>query len=293
MAIKAGFPGIDAANHYHNQVGVALGIKDAGVARDKLWIETKVEPCGHSIITPVRQGHCYNDTLAAFAQNLVQLDTAVVDITLIHSPPCVPNSSWADPQCMWPDQPDAVYPQNCNCKAEVPCAMMREQWAALEAMYAAGKTRAIGVSNFCAACLECLATGDVKEDGSKPMVPAVNQIQYHAGMPGNDPSGLVSYSTGKGIMVQAYSPLGGDAHAALLGSAALKTIAAAHNKSTAQVSLRWVLQQGYALTTSTVKEDYMSEDLGAWGWKLTEEEMYTIDKLNVAPDDPVKSMCLL
>ena len=46
MAIKAGFPGIDAANHYHNQVGVALGIKDAGVARDKLWIETKVEPCG-------------------------------------------------------------------------------------------------------------------------------------------------------------------------------------------------------------------------------------------------------
>eukprot|EP00729_Bicosta_minor_P024970 gene24970-22725_t len=62
MAIKAGFPGIDAANHYHNQVGVALGVKDSGVARDKL------------------QGHCYNDTLAAFAQNLVQLDTAVVDI---------------------------------------------------------------------------------------------------------------------------------------------------------------------------------------------------------------------
>ena len=105
--------------------------------------------------------------------------------------------------------------------------------------------------------------------------------------------GLVSYSTGKGIMVQAYSPLGGDAHAALLGSTVLKTIAAAHNKSTAQVALRWVLQQGYALATSTVEKPYMVEDLGAFGWELTADEMVYIDHLNVAPDDPVKSMCLL
>lgn len=94
-------------------------------------------------------------------------------------------------------------------------------------------------------------------------------------------------------MVQAYSPLGGDAHAALLGSTVLKAIAAAHNKSTAQVALRWVLQQGYALATSTVEKPYMVEDLGAFGWELSPDEMVHIDHLNVAPDDPVKSMCLL
>ena len=156
-ALIAGFPGIDCANHYHNQVcvcvcvcvcvrvlrasasaycvsapvhdgnltyvfaasfcpydillqvGVARGI---AMARPSLphdpWLQTKVEPCGHSIITPVRPGHCYNDTLAAFEQNLVQLNVSSVDLTLIHSPPCIPNSTWADPQCMWPDQPDAV-----------------------------------------------------------------------------------------------------------------------------------------------------------------------------------------
>jgi|EP00037_Helgoeca_nana_P023255 2,5-diketo-D-gluconate reductase A len=289
-ALITGFPGIDAANHYHNQVGVARGIamaKASGSLKHTPWLQTKVEPCGHSIITPVRSGHCYNDTLAAFEQNLEQLDVSIVDLTLIHSPPCVPNSSWADPQCMWPDQPDAVYPQHCNCAAAEPCAMMREQWKALEHMYHAGKTRAIGVSNFCQDCLACIAQPE-------SIVPAVNQLQFHAGMPGPDPGGLLSYCAERGIIVQAYSPLGGDAHAALLGSPIIGRIAATHgNKTTAQVCLRWVLQLGLPLATSTVNIQYMQEDLGVWGWELSSADMSAIDALAIAPDDPVKSMCLL
>ena len=107
-ALRAGFQGIDTANHYHNQVGVAAGIAESGVPRDQIWLQTKVEPCGHSLITPVLEGHCYNGTLFAFEQNLQQLDVPQVDLTLLHAPPCVPNSTWADAQCMWPDQPDAV-----------------------------------------------------------------------------------------------------------------------------------------------------------------------------------------
>ena len=64
MALEVGFPGLDCANHYHNQVGVAAGIKASGVKAADIWLETKVEPCGHSLITPVRPGHCFNDTLA-------------------------------------------------------------------------------------------------------------------------------------------------------------------------------------------------------------------------------------
>lgn len=70
---------------------------------------TKIEPCGNSRITPLYNGHCYNQSLAAFDQNLVQLNTTVVDMTLLHSPPCIPNSTWADPNCMWP--PVAVHVQ--------------------------------------------------------------------------------------------------------------------------------------------------------------------------------------
>lgn len=92
------FPGVDCANHYHNQQGVASGIAKSGKKADEVWVQTKVEPCGHSV---VRNGHCHNDTLKAFEQNLKQLNMKVVDLTLIHSPPCVPNTTWADPQCYW------------------------------------------------------------------------------------------------------------------------------------------------------------------------------------------------
>ena len=50
--------------------------------------------------------------------------------------------------------------------------MMQEQWRALEDMYHANKTRAIGVSNFCAPCLECIAK-------TATVTPAVNQLQFH------------------------------------------------------------------------------------------------------------------
>ena len=107
-ALRAGFQGIDTANHYHNQLGVAQGIAMSGVPRDEFWLQTKIEPCGHSIITPIPEGHCYTGSVAAFEDNLEQLNVTQVDLTLLHSPPCVPNSTWADPQCLWPDQPDAV-----------------------------------------------------------------------------------------------------------------------------------------------------------------------------------------
>ena len=141
LALSAGigFAGIDGANHYHNQIGVRDAITLSGTPRSKLWVQSKIEPCGHSA---VRHGHCYEDSLAAFNQNLQQLNVEHLDLTLIHSPPCVPNSTWADPMCRWDSQ---IYPSRCNCAAAEPCQMMQDQWRALEEMYASGKTRAIGV----------------------------------------------------------------------------------------------------------------------------------------------------
>ena len=279
LSSAVGFPGLDTANHYHNQIGVRDGIAESGTARKSLWVQTKVEPCGHSI---VRQGHCHEDTLAAFEQNLQQLGMLSVDMTLIHSPPCVPNSSWADQACYWDS---AIYPHNCNCAAAEPCAMMQEQWRALEAMYKEGKTRAIGVSNFCPACLRCLAL-------ASNVTPAVNQLQFHAGMGGADPRGLLSYNTARGIVVQAYSPLGGEQVGALLHSNVTAAIGVAHGKSSATVVLRWVVQLGHTLAAASFTQDHMMSDLDVFDWALTDEEMDLISALDVAPDDPTKEMCL-
>ena len=138
---------------------------------------------------------------------------------------------------------------------------------------------------------------------------------------GPDPANLLSYSKNLGIIVQAYSPLGSEAHAQLLGNAVVVAIAAAHGKSPAQVSitstlrnvwfifssvsfgfcgkkkkqvcLKFVLQLGLPLATSTVSESFMEDDLGVWGWDLSAAEMAQLNQLNITDDDPVKSMCIL
>jgi diketogulonate reductase-like aldo/keto reductase len=287
-ALDQGFPGIDCANHYHNQIGVAEGIAMSKKKREEIWLQTKVEPCGNSRITPLYEGHCYNQSLQAFQQNLVQLNVDFVDLTMIHAPPCVLNSTWADPKCYWPDQPDAVYPQHCNCAAAEPCHMIQEQWKALEKMYKEGKTRSIGVSNFCAPCLKCIFE-------VATIIPQVNQLQFHVGMPGPDPEGLVSFSASKNIHVQAYSALGGDQVLKLLKNPEIEKIAAGKNQSTSQIVLKWVLQLGHSLATSTTKIPHMQEDMQVYRdktWELSENEMKRLNELNIAPDDPVKSMCL-
>ena len=279
LSSEVGFAGLDTANHYHNSIGVRDGIAASGKPRESLWVQTKVEPCGHSII---RHGHCHNDTLAVFEQNLQQLGVESVDMTLIHAPPCVPNSGWADATCLWDS---AIYPSRCDCSAAEPCAMMQSQWAALESMYRAGRTKALGVSNFCPACLRCLAK-------ASNVVPAVNQLQFHAGMGSADPRGLLSYNSARGTVVQAYSPLGGEQVGVLLSSNVTTAIGAAHGKSSATVVLRWVVQLGFALTAASFTKPHMLSDLDVFDWSLTDAEMRQISALDIAPDDPTKNMCI-
>ena len=78
----------------------------------------------------------------------------------------------------------------------------------------------------------------------------------------------------------------------LLREPAVARIGRAHGKSAPQVALRWVLQQGHALVTSTESPPHMASDLDVFDWSLTEDEMRQISALEIAPDDPTKSMCL-
>ena len=158
--LKGGFRAIDTANHYRNHEGVAQGIASArrdGYKGD-VWLQTKIEGCGNSIDprSPVLAGKCYEHTLARLDDDLKALRVKMVDLVLIHAPPCVPGASW-NKGCVGPDQQDPVYPHLANCNHPDACEMVQQQWKALEAAYAQGKTRAIGVSNYCSACLRCIS----------------------------------------------------------------------------------------------------------------------------------------
>ena len=175
-AWAAGFTHIDTAENYYNQVGVGKAIKTllaSGVKREEMFITTKTLPCVTGTMT---QAECMNQTLTDFALDLELLGLPYVDLVLLHGPSTRGTSSTT----------------MCDAKA---CGADLGSWQALEQAYAEKKVRAIGVSNYCQSCFECLLS-------SAKVVPAVNQIAFHVGM-GDDPSGLVSYSASKGILAQA------------------------------------------------------------------------------------------
>jgi len=148
------------------------------------------------------------------------------------------------------------------------CKAIQEQWRAMEDFYAAGKARAIGVSNYCVSSFECLFQ-------TAKVTPAVNQIEVHVGM-GPDPKGLVSYDQSKGIVTQAYSPLG-DGSSELITGDLVSGIGKAHDMTGAQVSMRWLIERDIALTTKTTKASHMQQDLDIFGFQLEDAEGSTLD----------------
>lgn len=254
-AIKVGFTMVDTAFDYHNQVGVGRAIRGAGVARSSLFIETKVPGCG--LDPAVSTDRCYIDTKKALEDDLQKLNLSYVDLVIIHFPPR-----------------EAMYLRTCRFI----CGEIRDQWVAMEEFYRAGKARAIGVSNYCPSCFACL-------DGNATVYPMVNQIGYHIGM-GPDPSGFQSYANEKGVVLQAYSPLGNTpwkqgANSEILKGKFTSTLANSHGKSTIQVALKWLVQHGVPAVTKSSNPAHLAQDFDLWSWNLTEAEMAAADKYNL------------
>jgi diketogulonate reductase-like aldo/keto reductase len=141
-AIRIGYRHIDTAQAYQNERGVGDGLRASGVARDQLFVTTKL----------VAESKTYADAKARIDGSLQALGLEHIDLMLIHSP-----QPWAEFR-----EGDRYFEGNL------------EAWRALEEAYRAGKLRAIGVSNFERADLDNLS-----ENGS--VAPMVNQVLAHVG----------------------------------------------------------------------------------------------------------------
>jgi len=93
---------------------------------------------------------------------------------------------------------------------------------------------------------------------------------------GADPEGIMSYSAQHGIVVEAYSPLGTNT-TELIDGHLTTAIGNAHNKSSPEVALRWILQHIPAVTTKSSNAAHLAEDLGVLNWNLTESDMTKLD----------------
>lgn len=151
----------------------------------------------------------------------------------------------------------------------------KDAWRALETLYKEGRIKAIGVSNFQIHHLEDL----MKEAEIKPMI---NQVEYH---PRLTQKALHSFCQENGIQLEAWSPL---MQGQLLENETLQEIARKHNKSVAQIILRWDLQNEVVTIPKSTKEHRIIENADIFNFELTNNEMQTIHDLNqnlrVGPD---------
>ncbi|NEY73747.1 aldo/keto reductase [Bacillus mesophilus] len=142
-----------------------------------------------------------------------------------------------------------------------------DTWKALEKLYKDGRVRAIGVSNFHVHHLEdLLAHAEIK--------PMVNQIEYH---PHLNQQEVHDFCKKEGIQLEAWSPL---KQGVLLTEPTIVSIAEKHNKSAAQVILRWDLQNGVVTIPKSIKEHRIIENADIFDFELSAEEMETINGLN-------------
>jgi methylglyoxal/glyoxal reductase len=143
----------------------------------------------------------------------------------------------------------------------------KETWRALEKLYRDGRVRAIGVSNFQIHHLQDL----MSEAIIKPMV---NQVEYHPNLTQTE---LHNFCKQENIQLEAWSPL---KRGQLLEDSTIQEIAENHQKTIAQIILRWDLQNEVVTIPKSIREDRIIENADIFDFELSKVEMEKINGLN-------------
>lgn len=142
-------------------------------------------------------------------------------------------------------------------------------WRALEELYAEGKLRAIGVSNFNPDRLVDICS-------FSRIKPMVNQVETH---PHNQQKAAHEWMNKYGVVHEAWAPFG-EGRGGLFTDPVLEKIAAKYGKTTAQVMLRWHIQRGIAVIPKSTHIERMKENFDVFGFTLSDEEMQAIAALD-------------
>ncbi len=249
LAVACGFKAIDTANqliHYQEAlVGEALlALAKQGIKRDQLFLQTKFTPVnGQDHRTPYDpKADLTTQVRQSFDSSLDHLHTDYVDSYVLHGP----YSRWG--------LGDSD----------------REVWAAMEALYQAGKTKMIGISNVTAAQLTQLC----EQATVKPMV-VQNRCYAQLGWDKE----VREICKAHGIIYQGFSLL--TANREVLADPDIRAIAQRLGTGPAQVIFRFSMQIGMLPLTGTTNEQHMKVDLQAEHLALTPEEVQRIEMMAV------------
>jgi len=258
-ALALGYRLYDTAELYGSErlIGQALAARPA--RRETLFLVSKLWSTHHRPAL-VR---------AACLRSLRALGVGHLDLYLIHTPrpwrpcaasPCLRSLAQMQAQARAGDDDPTLLPD---------CVPLADTWAALEALRDAGLVRAIGVSNFERGDLETLLAAGAQ--------PAVNQIARDPMRPRHR---LVAFCRRRGIAIMAHSPL---AAAGLLHHPQIVEMARHHQRSPAQIVLRWQIEGGITPLPGTRRSDHLEDNFATLGFRLEPAEIACLDRLG--PDE--------
>lgn len=268
-AIEFGYRHLDCACDYGNEEGVGDGIRDALESgyckREDLWVTSKLW----------NTYHAPEHVRPALQKSLDDLGLDYLDLYLIHFPISlmyIPIEQRYPPG--WVFNPDAETPKMEF--AEVP---IQQTWQAMEELVDDGLVKNIGICNF--------TTGLISDLLSYARVrPSVLQVELH---PYLAQEKLLRYCQQQEIAVTGFSPLGALSYVPLgmaekndsvLDEEIVTEIAERHDKTPAQVVLRWGVQRGTSIVAKTSSKERLQENLDLFGFELRAEEMQAISALD-------------
>ena len=224
-AIQTGYRLIDTASSYMNEEAVGRAMKRSGVAREELFVTTKVWI----------QSNGYEGTKKSFEASLKRLQLDYLDLYLMHQP----------------------------------LGDVYGTWRAMQDLYKEGRVKAIGVSNFHPDRLIDLIVHN-------EIVPAVNQIETH---PFHQQIETQKFLQEYDVQIQSWGPFA-EGKNNLFQNELLTSIGKKHNKSVAQVVLRWLTQRGIVAIPKSVRKERMEENFNIFDFELSAEDLEAIKTLD-------------
>jgi 2,5-diketo-D-gluconate reductase A len=142
-------------------------------------------------------------------------------------------------------------------------------WRAMQELHADGLSRAVGVSNFYPDRLV-----DLIENNE--ITPAVNQIETHPFFQRHADQAVMRE---RGVQIESWGPFA-EGRNGLFSDPTLAAIGAAHDRSVAQVVLRWLIQREVVVIPKSVRRERMAENFDVFDFTLTDDEMVRIAALD-------------
>ncbi|KAK9063828.1 hypothetical protein SSX86_017700 [Deinandra increscens subsp. villosa] len=253
-AMKVGYRHFDTAAVYQTEKPVGEAVAEAlrsGLikSRSEVFITTKLwcNSADRHLVVP------------ALKKSLRNLGLEYVDLYLIHWPLKLKGD----------DQHKGPVPNECISAIDI-----KAVWEGMEECQNLGLTKSIGVSNFSTKKIEQVLS-------FAKIPPAVIQIEMN---PIWQQKRFTDFCKANDILVTAYSPLGATGntiwgHNRVMECDVLQDIAKSKGKTVAQISLRWLYEQGVIIAVKSFSKERMKQNLDIFDWSLTEEELNKIDRI--------------